>query len=186
MDIPTALLKNYEVNSLKISIVEHDSNWAKMFETEKELLTNVFSDNLIRVEHFGSTSILNLSAKPIIDIFVFVHDTSNMNKYAIFMESHGYAFKGVQDLTKCTVFDKYRNESNTRTHKVNICEESNAFSVNALLFRDYLRINKVICSKYENLKKELAKKHYDDSTAYASGKLNFILEIIEEAKRHFA
>lgn len=170
---------------MKISVIEYDSNWVKMFETEKEFLTDVFGDNLIRVEHFGSTSIPNLSAKPIIDIFVFVHYTSNINKYAMLMESHGYVFKGVQDLTNCTVFEKHKNESNARTHKVNICEENNPFSINALLFRDYLRINKDTRNKYENIKKELAKKYYDDSTAYANGKLNFIMEIIEEARRCF-
>jgi len=126
------------VGLLKINVVEHNSNWARMFEAEKEFLTDVFGDNLIRVEHFGSTSIPNLSAKPIIDIFVFVHDTSGINKYAMMMENHGYIFKGVQDLTNCTVFEKHKNESTTRTHKVNICEEANLFSVNALLFRDYL------------------------------------------------
>ena len=55
-----------------VNVVEYDENWVNLFNIEKEILSNVFSEILIRIEHFGSTSIHGMAAKPIIDIFVFV------------------------------------------------------------------------------------------------------------------
>ena len=167
-----------------IDFVEYDDNWVNMFEKEKELLVDIFNDILIKIEHFGSTSIPNISAKPIIDIFVFVSNIDNIEKYEEIMKSRGYESKGIQEFTDCNVFVK-KNNLNKRSHKVNICKENNKFSIGALLFRDFLRIDKQTRVKYENLKKELLHKYPDDPYAYGDGKQAFIKETIEQAKSHF-
>lgn len=49
-------------------IVEpYDPNWPKEFDKEKQILTGVFGEKIISIEHIGSTSIQDLVAKPIID-----------------------------------------------------------------------------------------------------------------------
>src|SRR5947207_6885481 len=54
-----------------ISIVPYDPAWPLQFEQEKaHLLTCLPGDLIRRIEHFGSTAIPNLSAKPIVDILV--------------------------------------------------------------------------------------------------------------------
>ena len=57
-----------------MNIVEHDLRWEKMFEIEKAILKKVFNENIIQIEHIGSTSVPNLAAKPIIDIIIIVYD----------------------------------------------------------------------------------------------------------------
>ena len=168
-----------------VDFVEYDENWVKSFEIEKHILTDVFHDILIKVEHFGSTSVPGLSAKPIIDMFVFVCDNSDIDSYNDIMKSYGYEARGEQELTECMVFVKHKANSNTRTHKVNLCKENNEFSANALLFRDYLRIDKDAREKYQKLKKELARKYHDDPIAYGNGKRDCVAEILEEAKDYF-
>ncbi|MFT3952529.1 MAG: GrpB family protein [Oscillospiraceae bacterium] len=164
--------------------VEHNDNWVSVFEEEKELLADVFNDILIRIEHFGSTSIPDISAKPIIDIFVFVLNMENIEDYDASMISRGYESRGIQELSGCKVFVK-KNKLNRATHKVNICKEGNQFSIGALLFRDYLRINKKTRIKYEKLKKELYQKHFNNQYAYGDGKQSFIKDTIEKAKLYF-
>ncbi len=58
------------LNTRVIEVVDYDSNWQKAFETEKILLTKAIGVNAIKVEHIGSTSVLGLAAKPVIDILV--------------------------------------------------------------------------------------------------------------------
>ena len=169
----------------KVEVVPYDENWEHLFEETKKILTDVFGGNLVKVEHFGSTSIPETAAKPIIDIFVFVRDTSDISKYDNMMRRYGYKPKGVQELTKCFVYEKHDENSGKRTQKVNVCKEDNAFSANALLFRDYLRENKEACAKYQKLKEELSQKYPDNLVAYGNGKLDFITKTIKEARcRH--
>ena len=55
----------------EISIVPYDPNWLSMFEDEAAFLRRELPKDLVkRIEHFGSTAIPGLSAKPIIDILV--------------------------------------------------------------------------------------------------------------------
>jgi len=173
-----------QVAGRTVDVVAYDENWPHLFMSEKKLLSDVFGDNVTRIEHFGSTSVPGLSAKPIIDIFVFVHDAENAERYNDTMKSCGYSARGVET-TGCLVFNKYQDDLMTRTHKVNVCEEGNQFSTNALLFRDFLRINQEACHQYENLKKELSKKYRNDPIAYGDGKHDLVMEIIAEAQRYF-
>lgn len=54
-----------------VHIMPYNSEWPKMFEREKAHLLNCLPKGLIRrIEHFGSTSIPNLAAKPVIDMLV--------------------------------------------------------------------------------------------------------------------
>ena len=108
----------------------------------------------------------------------------NIENYDASMISRGYESRDIQELSGCKVFVK-KNKLNRATHKVNICKEGNQFSIGALLFRDYLRINKKTRNEYENLKKELFQKHFDDQCAYGDDKQSFIKDTIEKAKLYF-
>ena len=52
---------------MKIELSEYDPGWQDIFLNEKKFLENVLPANS-RVEHIGSTSVIDLCAKPIIDI----------------------------------------------------------------------------------------------------------------------
>lgn len=54
-----------------IIIVEYDRQWVDLFAREAQNLRNLLGETLIlRVEHFGSTAIPGMPAKPIIDVLV--------------------------------------------------------------------------------------------------------------------
>jgi len=59
----------------KVDIVPYDPNWPQVFIEEKEHLFSCLPRELIRrIEHFGSTAVPGLAAKPIVDISVEVTD----------------------------------------------------------------------------------------------------------------
>lgn len=57
----------------EVEIVNYDPRWPLLFEEEAKLLRAVLDPSLIvGLEHFGSTAISGLSAKPVIDILIAV------------------------------------------------------------------------------------------------------------------
>jgi GrpB-like predicted nucleotidyltransferase (UPF0157 family) len=64
-----------------IVVVPYNSDWPRMFEEEKKHLFTCLPHKIIRrIEHFGSTAIPHLSAKPIIDILVEVTSLEETKK----------------------------------------------------------------------------------------------------------
>jgi GrpB-like predicted nucleotidyltransferase (UPF0157 family) len=54
-----------------VKVVPYDPRWPAMFEEEKERLRAWLSSELIgRIEHFGSTAVPGMAAKPIVDMLV--------------------------------------------------------------------------------------------------------------------
>jgi len=52
-----------------VKIVDYDPRWPVQFAQIAERVNNVFaSGHLLSVEHVGSTSIVGLASKPVIDI----------------------------------------------------------------------------------------------------------------------
>ena len=58
-----------------IAIVPYDPAWPELFLYEKAHLLSCLPNELVRrIEHFGSTAVPGLAAKPVIDILVEVTD----------------------------------------------------------------------------------------------------------------
>ena len=59
-------------------IEEYNEEWPEQFTTIKNVLENNLS-KIIKIEHFGSTSIIGMCAKPIIDIDIVIEDNNDLN-----------------------------------------------------------------------------------------------------------
>lgn len=64
----------------KIEVIEYDSRWPELFELEAKCVKQALGSNCIIVHHIGSTSIPDLSAKPIIDMLPVVRDIQEVDK----------------------------------------------------------------------------------------------------------
>ncbi len=47
----------------KVILSEYDINWPLEFEKEKIVIQNTLTENEIRIEHIGSTSVENICSK---------------------------------------------------------------------------------------------------------------------------
>ena len=63
-----------------VRLEKYNSDWKEEFENEKNNLKEIFQKIAIDIQHIGSTSIENISAKPIIDIAVGVKKLSDFEK----------------------------------------------------------------------------------------------------------
>jgi GrpB-like predicted nucleotidyltransferase (UPF0157 family) len=78
----------------EIEIIEYDPRWPALFAEEAALLRAALDPDLVvGLEHFGSTAIPGLAAKPIIDILVAVRSLAEARRSAIEpLQRLGYVF----------------------------------------------------------------------------------------------
>ena len=174
----------------EISIVPYDPNWPALFQQEKEHLLECLPKELIRrIEHFGSTAVPNLSAKPIIDILVEVTSIEQTKEKIVpVLESQGYEYFWRPSLFKGQPFYAWfirRNPAGVRTHHLHMLESQIEHS-DELVFRDYLIEHPDTATEYQALKLRLAKEYPNDREAYTKAKTDFILKVTANAKRFYA
>jgi GrpB-like predicted nucleotidyltransferase (UPF0157 family) len=77
-----------------VAIVPYDPEWPRRFLKEKEYLLACLPRELIgRIEHFGSTAVPGLAAKPIVDMLVEVTSLEEARRRIVpLLESQGYDY----------------------------------------------------------------------------------------------
>ena len=162
-----------------VRLEDYNPEWKNSFELEKIVLSNIFKDIALSIEHVGSTSIEGLSAKPLIFMLVIIKTFSDFETVRYYFEKEPYSIK--LDSPEDEILIRKGDETN-RTHFIHVVELGSDRQINTLLFRDYLRENKDAVLEYENLKKELAIKYADDRKMYTVSKNDFIQGILKKAK----
>jgi GrpB-like predicted nucleotidyltransferase (UPF0157 family) len=168
-----------------IEIVAYDPAWPSMFEAEAAQLWAVLDGNLIAgLEHFGSTAIPGLAAKPVIDILIAVRSLDEARRSFIDpLRQLGYVFWADNPRTDRLFFVKGMPPyGERRTHHVHVTERDGELW-QRLLFRDYLRANPEVAHRYERLKRDLARRFRSDREAYTDAKSAFVEEIMAVAVR---
>ena len=175
-----------------VAIVPYDPRWPDLFRREKEHLLSCLPAELIRrVEHFGSTAVPGLAAKPVVDLLVEVADLqATRTRIAPLLESQGYDYfwrptHGDDGPPFYAWFIKRDPDTGTRTHHIHMVEAGFIGHWDRLLFRDYLIEHLQVAREYEDLKLRLASAHLNDRVAYTKGKTEFIVRVTEQAKRFY-
>lgn len=168
-------------------VVPYDKTWPEIYEKEKSILLNIFGDIILDIQHFGSTSIEGISAKPIIDIMVVVDDISKVDAYNSLMETSGYSVRGENGIAERRYFVKLNpDQSGNHTHHIHVYQEGNQHVGDELMFRDFLRINNEAFEEYEKVKVEAAIKFRHNPWEYVDAKYECVMGIMERAKRYYA
>lgn len=158
----------------RIEVVSYDSKWPSMFTSEAKLIKQALGSICIAIHHIGSTSVPDLSAKPIIDMLPVVDDILEVDKCIAAMEDLGYESKGENGIAFRRFFQKGRQ---VRTHNVHVYEKGDSEIDRYLKFRDWLRAHEDDARAYAELKLELARRFPDDIQHYCDGKDAFVAKI---------
>ena len=170
----------------EVSLAPYEPNWPKLFTAEAEFLRATLPGTVIRrIEHFGSTAVPGLAAKPIIDLLVEVSSLEEAQREIVpLLESHGYDYFWRTDVKVPYPWFIKRDAQGQRTHHIHMVEADSKWW-DRLYFRDYLRIFNDEAQRYETLKRTLADKYPNDRKGYTDGKSEFIVALTEKAKRYF-
>jgi GrpB-like predicted nucleotidyltransferase (UPF0157 family) len=178
------------VTQEKIEIVPYNPDWPQMFVQERSHLFSCLPLTLVkRIEHFGSTAVPGLSAKPVIDILVEVpslEETKTIIVPILSAQAYEYFWRPTwgDDVPPFYAWFIKRNSQGHRTHHIHMVEHDFEHW-DRLLFRDYLIEHPDIAKEYETLKVHLAQNISDNRVSYTEAKTEFIVKVTQIAKSYY-
>ncbi|MFK7603758.1 GrpB family protein [Deinococcus sp. SM5_A1] len=158
----------------------HDPQWAQRAATELDILRRTTGPAISAAEHFGSTAVPGLVAKPTIDLTLATALWPWPEELDGKLQSIGFHFYKAPN-PRWRVYLKAWNGRRRGFH-LHIVEEGSAHWQEHLLFRDHLRQHPADAAAYGQLKLELAATHPDRLGEYQAGKAQLVREIMGRAK----
>lgn len=161
-----------------IFLTEHQPCWKDWYAEEESFLKNTLPDHA-SINHIGSTAIVSIWAKPIIDILVEIPTECRLSDYKDVLVSNGYICMNEQ--SDRISFNKGYTE-NGFAERVFHLHLRYMGENDELYFRDYLTEHTDIACEYEKLKLGLWKEYEHDRDGYTNAKTEFIKKYTEKAK----
>jgi GrpB-like predicted nucleotidyltransferase (UPF0157 family) len=164
-----------------VRLEDYDPDWPDMYETMAALVRARTSPDLVRrIEHFGSTAIPGMPAKPVIDMLLEIPSFAAARQALIPLFNQQANEYWMQEQDMC--FIVRRGFLGTRTHHLHAAPTGSPYW-ERLAFRDYLRTHAEDARRYSALKKDLAARYPTDREEYTLAKGQFIKEITAKAKK---
>lgn len=162
----------------RITLVEYDASWRNKFQTHAARIAAALGAVALRIEHIGSTSVPGLAAKPIVDILVVVHDSTDETAYLPPLEKAGYVLRVREPhWHEHRMFRTPERDVHVHVYSTGCPEIQRNLS-----FRDRLRADAADRQRYEQTKRELTRKDWSDMNEYAAAKTDVIESIIAAAE----
>lgn len=159
----------------KVLLVEHDEKWAEEFEDVKRTLINIHGENVVDIQHVGSTAIKGIMAKPLLDIAIVFQSTTDSVIEA--MKKKGYEYFGEVATGKHHLFI-LRDEDEASIQHIHCYDKKNLDQYSdQIKFRDFIRSHPKYAKEYELLKQELFAMYSNDRKKYTDGKQLFFDKI---------
>lgn len=166
-----------------IVIEEYNPQWIQSFEIIRNLLFESLNGHILDIIHVGSTSIIGLKSKPIIDIDI----VANKNEYPNIinkLQEIGYNHIGNLGIADREAFSRKETtlQLSLPDHHLYLCFPKSKGLEYHLYLKEYLKIHPEAVEEYGLLKKNLAKNYKNDINQYLEGKHMLIELFITKAK----
>ncbi|OIS93666.1 GrpB family protein [Brucella cytisi] len=163
-----------------VSIIDSDKAWPTQFEAERRRLLSLLGKSGPELQHFGSTAVPNLKAKPIIDMMAPIASLPIDHLLSHRLTEAGYIAVDA-GFFKRAFFRRPSNGVDPAFHLHLVVAPSWPMK-NELLLRDWLIAKPDLARAYEILKLELAHQFPDDMPRYTSGKTRFLRAAVNDAR----
>jgi GrpB-like predicted nucleotidyltransferase (UPF0157 family) len=157
-------------------LVDYDPSWEVAFIEERKRLARVLGEVAKGIEHYGSTSVPGMRAKPILDILVGVSPLDNWAKCKNPLESLGYDYLANAGVPGHHIFGRGR-DSTERTHLVHVVEFLGDNWSGNLALRDALRRDESLREAYLQVKERAAAASPEGRPRYTELKGPFLAQV---------
>jgi GrpB-like predicted nucleotidyltransferase (UPF0157 family) len=154
-----------------VVICDYDPAWSDEFSRLRTRLANTLGNLALSIEHVGSTAVLGLAAKPIVDIDVVIATSRSLPEVKDRLASIGYTFEGDLGIDGRFAFAFPPSE---KRHHLYVCESQNRELHRHIAFRDLLRREPELAAEYAKLKRRAAEQFRKDRSGYAAAKTAFV------------
>lgn len=162
-----------------VALRPSDRRWAEVFAHQAELLRRALADDVVAIEHVGSTAVLGLVAKPIIDVAVLVRPDVDIDAAVSSVTQAGYQFAGDKGAVGGRLFVLEHRPRRRMVHLHLLGTDDDQWE-RYLALRDRLRSDVEARRTYSAAKRELARRYRTDRGAYTAGKALVIAGLLEE------
>ena len=159
----------------KVRLAASDARWPQLYDAELARLRPVIGAIVAGIEHFGSTSIPGIRAKPILDIMVGLKRFEDGPLLIEPLAGLGYDYVGTEMVPNDHLFGL----GQPRLHLLHAVEHKGYHWTRNLRFRNALRADPGLAGAYEALKLDLATRFADSRAAYTAAKAAFIDRIAD-------
>lgn len=163
----------------RITLTEYDPLWPTYFEIEKQTILESLEHTIKAVEHFGSTAVPGMVAKPIIDVLVGIDVVPIGRSLIAAFEDLGYEYLAEAGIPGRFYFCK-RGEV---AFNVAVVEWNGRLWQDNLLLRDFLRSHAEYAHRYIDLKRSAIKSGIVKLLDYSAYKNQFITEMLQVARK---
>jgi GrpB-like predicted nucleotidyltransferase (UPF0157 family) len=165
------------------TVVTYDPAWPTRFDVIRSHLAPALADLDVAIEHVGSTSVLGLVAKPIIDIDLVVRDEQAVDTVIERLEAIGYEDEGDLGVPGREALAQVGGPSTLAYHHLYIVVEGAKAHEDHVLFRDHLRSHPESAAAYAARKLEVAHlMNVESRDAYLEAKARVVDEILGRAR----
>jgi len=166
-----------------IILSEHDPAWAGLYVAERNRIEQAAGrENIVRISHYGSTSVPGLVAKPTIAILLEIRDGTDTAALIKNLTGIGYLYDPQPcDYPPHMMFMKGYTPRGFEGQAYHIHVRYSG-DWDELVFRDYLIAHPETAKEYAKVKNRLREKFEFDREAYTRGKSEFILTIMQKAR----
>jgi GrpB-like predicted nucleotidyltransferase (UPF0157 family) len=163
-------------------LVDYDPLWESAFIEERKRLAQALGDVAKGIEHYGSTAVPGMRAKPILDILVGVSPLDDWAKCRVPLERLGYDHAANAGIPGHRIFGRGR-DATERTHLVHIVEFFGEEWCSNLALRDALRRDVSLQARYLEVKERAVAASPQDRVRYNELKGPFLARIKAGLKR---
>ena len=165
-----------------VQLEPHDKQWDEIAVQTIKILKAILGDDVIDIQHIGSTAIPAIKAKPIIDILVEISKDYCLFDYKEVIVKSGYTC--MSETSDRLSFNKGYTEEGF-AERVFHLHLRYIGDNDELYFRDYLIEHANIAIEYERMKLKLWKKYEFNRDDYTNSKTDFIQKYTEKAKLEY-
>lgn len=165
----------------RVKLVAYDPVWPEQYSRFSDWLRDHAGPDLVlRVEHYGSTAIPGIPAKPVIDVLAEVPSFAAARErlLPVLLVDNRWEYWWYEDRM---TFIRRDTLVGKRTHHLHVAPKGHRIW-NQLAFRDYLITHPDDAADYAALKQDLAEKYPDDRERYTLAKAGFIQIILHRAR----
>jgi GrpB-like predicted nucleotidyltransferase (UPF0157 family) len=163
-----------------VEVVPYDPRWAEAFEREAAVLRPALGTYALGVDHFGSTAVPGLSAKPIVDVLVGTAGHADPDEAVAILDRLGYQYLGEDGRRPGRFFWRRRGGQAFNISAVPI--DGSMWASN-LAVRDFLRTHDDWAAEYAAAKRRSVAGSGASLLAYQDGKREFVDRLRREATR---
>lgn len=165
----------------EVKVVPYDTRWAEEFvKVKRDILQyTLLQEN--QIEHIGSTAIIGMPAKPVIDLLIGVDclDALDRNFFSALKKAGFYRLR--VERPNEIVCAKFTDETfETKTHFIHIVDFQKEKWQQLLFFRDFLNSNERAKMQYEALKKNFFSTNLNGIVDYTNYKEQFVQAIFDK------